>query len=228
MITKDEPKAITKQKPINPSTKSNKVQNKQQVYIDIDALNKKYTRRWKILIWSVIIIFIVLTLIVAYILNVFNMAIYNPYETKVISVTSEGKDWYKNENINLFEYLNKHGEKIIWPGQSGSYTFIIQNTTSQPVYYKFSMTDKNTEDINMKYRLKMNNVYVIGTENSYVTIDEMKLDNIYVLKNSQELYTLEWKWEDSNNDSEIAKDGLATYTIYLDIYSKLEGDNLWK
>ena len=90
------------------------------------------------------------------------------------------------------------------------------------------MTDKNTEDINMKYRLKMNNVYVIGTENSYVTIDEMKLDNIYVLKNSQELYTLEWKWEDSNNDSEIAKDGLATYTIYLDIYSKLEGDSLWK
>ena len=101
MITKDKPKA--KQKPINPSTNSNKVQDKQQVYIDMDALNKKYTKRWKILIWSIIIIFIVLTLIVAYILSVFNMAIYNPYETKVISVTSEGKDWYKNENINLFE-----------------------------------------------------------------------------------------------------------------------------
>lgn len=223
---------ITKEKETskinNISLENSKMQNAEQVIIDMNAINEKYTKRWKILIWSIIVIFIILTVIVAYILNVFNMAIYNPYETKIINVTSEDKDWYKNENINLFEYLNDRGEKIIWPGQSGKYTFIIQNSTSQPIYYKFNMQDKNEENINMKYRLKMNNVYVIGSEKNWVSIDEMKLDNIYVLKDSAELYTLEWKWEETDNDTKIAKEGLATYTVYIDIYSKLEGENLWK
>lgn len=223
---------ITKEKETskinNISLENSKMQNAEQVIIDMNAINEKYTKRWKILIWSIIVIFIILTVIVAYILNVFNMAIYNPYETKIINVTSEDKDWYKNENINLFEYLNDRGEKIIWPGQSGKYTFIIQNSTSQPIYYKFNMQDKNEENINMKYILKMNNVYVIGSEKNWVSIDEMKLDNIYVLKDSAELYTLEWKWEETDNDTKIAKEGLATYTVYIDIYSKLEGENLWK
>lgn len=223
---------ITKEKETskinNISFENSNIHNAEQIIIDMNAINEKYTKRWKILIWSIIVIFIILTIIVAYILSVFNMAIYNPYETKIINVTSEEKDWYKNENINLFEYLNSRGEKIIWPGQSGKYTFIIQNSTSQPIYYKFTMQDKNEDNINIKYRLKMNNIYVIGSEEDWVSIDKMKLDNIYVLKDSSELYTLEWKWEEADNDDKITKEGLATYTVYIDIHSKLEGEDLWK
>lgn len=156
------------------------------------------------------------------------MAIYNPYETKIIDISSKDKSWYKNENINLFQNLNKNGEKIIWPGESGTYSFIISNNSSQDIHYKFSMQDKNDKNINIKYRLKMNNTYIIGDENNWVSIDKMKLDNIHELKDSKTIYALEWKWEDSDNDTQIAKEGLATYTVYIDIYSKLEGENLWK
>ena len=90
------------------------------------------------------------------------------------------------------------------------------------------MEDKNDKNINIKYRLKMNNTYIIGDENNWVSIEKMKLDNIYGLKDSKTIYALEWKWEDSDNDTQIAKEGLATYTVYIDIYSKLEGESLWK
>ena len=84
--------------------------------ITIETMNNKYARRWRILLYAIILIFIILALIVTYILNVFDMAIYNPYETKIIDISSKDKSWYKNENINLFQNLNKNGEKIIWPG----------------------------------------------------------------------------------------------------------------
>lgn len=196
--------------------------------ITIETMNNKYARRWRILLYAIILIFIILALIVTYILNVFDMAIYNPYETKVIDISSKDKSWYKNENINLFQNLNKNGEKIIWPGKSGTYSFIISNDSSQDIHYKISMQDKNDKNINIKYRLKMNNTYIIGDENNWVSIDKMKLDNIYGLKDSKTIYALEWKWEDSDNDTQIAKEGLATYTVYIDIYSKLEGESLWK
>lgn len=196
--------------------------------LTIDEINDKYAKRWKIVIWLIILIFIILSLLVVYILNIFDMAIYNPYETKIINIYSEDKNWYKNENINLFQNINKNGEKIIWPGASGSYSFIINNKSSQDIYYKFNMQDKNEDNINIKYRLKMNNTYILGDETTWLSIENMNIDNIYELKDSKTIYTLEWKWEYSNNDTQIAKEGLATYTVYIDIYSKLEGENLWK
>lgn len=196
--------------------------------ITLETMNNKYARRWRILLYAIILIFIILALIVSYILNVFNMAIYNPYETKVIDVSSEDKNWYKNENINLFQNLNKNGEKIIFPGESGTYNFMVSNNSSQDIYYKFSMEDKNYQNINIKYRLKMNNIYIIGNENNWVSIDNMRLNNIYGLKDSKTIYTLEWKWENSDNDTQLTKEGLATYTVYVNIYSKLEGESLWK
>lgn len=202
--------------------------NSNRKEITIETMNNKYAIRWRILLYAIILIFVILALIVTYILNVFDMAIYNPYETKIIEISSKDKNWYKNENINLFQNLNKNGEKIIWPGESGKYSFIITNNSSQDVYYKFNMQDKNDKNINIKYRLKMNNIYIVGDEENWASIDKMKLDNIYGLKDSKTIYTLEWKWEDSDNDTQIAKEGLATYTVYIDIYSKLEGESLWK
>lgn len=216
---------VTKEK--KQSKKYTKV-NSNKKEITIEEMNSKYAVRWRILLYGIILIFVILALIVTYILNVFNMAIYNPYETKVIDISSKDKNWYKNENINLFQNLNKNGEKIIWPGKSGEYSFIIANNSSQDVCYKFNMQDKNDKNINIKYRLKMNNMYIVGDEENWASIDKMKLDNIYGLKDSKTIYTLEWKWEDSDNDTQIAKEGLATYTVYIDIYSKLEGESLWK
>ena len=80
----------------------------------------------------------------------------------------------------------------------------------------------------MKYRLKLNNVYIVGDENNYEDLNKLSLEDIKILEKSKCLYTLEWKWEDSENDIEIAKNGLATYRLYIEIFSKSIGYTLLK
>ena len=89
------------------------------------------------------------------------MIIYNPFETQIVDVTSEGESWYKNIDINIFENINENGEKILWPGQSGEYEFVLKNEGTQPTFCKLYIKDKNKDNINIQYRLKMNNVYVV-------------------------------------------------------------------
>ena len=89
--------------------------------ITIETMNNKYARRWRILLYAIILIFIILALIVTYILNVFDMAIYNPYETKVIEISSKDKNWYKNENIN-FSFCNVADDGVcVWTKSAEKY-----------------------------------------------------------------------------------------------------------
>lgn len=198
--------------------------NKETVeeFKDLELKNKNeiYRRRWNLIIIAIITIFIILTLIVVYILKIKKMSIYNPYETKIINITSESKDWYANENINLFKRINQNAEKLIFPGDYGSYEFILNNTNNLPVYYNLKISEENKDRINIKYKLKLNNVYIIGDKDEYESIDKMDLKEIKIMENAKSLYTLEWKWEKSDNDLEIVRKGLATYRIYIDVYSK--------
>lgn len=194
--------------------------------VDIQELNAKYAKRWKYIIFSLIFMFVILSMLVLHIIT--SHGVKNPYETKVIQVTSDAKDWYKNDNIDLFKDLNDKGEKVIWPGQSGSYEFVVQNMNKDAFVYHISLDEENEHHINMKYRLKLNNVYVVGDKNTYETIDKVKLDNIKILGKGKSLFTLEWTWEKSDNDARIMNEGLATYRIYIDVYSKLIGETYIK
>ena len=53
--------------------------------------------------------------------------------------------------------------------------------------------------VNMKYKLKMDNIYIKGNADNYVTLDELNLNDIVVLKDSINIFTLEWYWEDDDN-----------------------------
>ena len=54
--------------------------------------------------------------------------------------------------------------------------------------------------VNMKYKLKIDNIYIRGNEKEYVGIDELNAEIIVVLKDSNNIYTLEWYWEDSDKE----------------------------
>ncbi len=213
---------ITKENDISQQLK--KKQSSEQQEIDFNDINEVYDKRWKYISLSIITLFIILTLAVIFILGIHNITIYNPFETKIINIISDKKSWYLNENIDLFKYKNKNREKNICHSQSVLYDFIVKNSNNEPIYYKLKLFEDNKEKINMKYRLKLNNIYIIGNENYYEDIDKIYLEDIKILENTKCLYTLEWKWEDSDNDLELAKNGLATYKIFIDIYSKSIGD----
>ena len=62
---------------------------------------------------------------------------------------------------------------------------------------KFS--DEMKKFVNMKYKLKIDNVYIRGDLENYTTIDNLELDEIVVLKDSTNIFTLEWYWEDDDS-----------------------------
>ena len=206
------------------STKEKATAAKKNTTVDIQTLNEKYAKRWNFIIFSLIFMFVVLSLLVAHIIGAHGVE--NPYETKIIQVSSEAKEWHQNDNINLFKTRNRKGEKVIWPGQSGSYDFVVQNNNNDPITYQLSLDEANRDNINMKYRLKLNNVYVVGYEKTYESIDKVKLDNVTILGKGKSLFTLEWTWEKADNDAKIVREGLATYRIYIDVYSKVIGKSL--
>ena len=203
-------------------TKEKKTELLNKKINDVDEL--KNIKKWNRIIVIIIALFVILSFIVLYVFKINNMSIYNPYEVKILTVKSEMKDWNLNENINLFQQSNKNGEKLIYPGESGKYEFIIENSNSTQMYYNIRLSEENKDKINIKYKLKMNNIYIVGDENTYETIDKFNLEKVNIMGNTKILYTLEWKWQESDNDLQLIKDGLATYRIYIDICSKYSGE----
>ena len=120
---------------------------------------------------------------------------------------SKALDTFKNEKFD--------GEKKIAPNSKGTYQFYIKNISKSDVKYDIKFTDEMNHFVNMKYKLKMDNIYIKGNADNYVTLDELNLDDIMVLKDSLNIFTLEWYWEDD--------DELDTY-----IGGKSEEDRYYK
>lgn len=74
----------------------------------------------------------------------------------------------------------------------------------------------------MKYKLKIDNIYIIGNEEKYVGIEELEVKNITVQRGSNNVFTLEWYWEDDDIlDTKVAsQDEKQTYTLKLEVNAR--------
>ena len=69
------------------------------------------------------------------------------------------------------------------------------------------MYEESEYDINLKYRLRRNNDYVVGDDNTWVTANELKTAFSKIDSSSSDSYSLDWIWE--FNDDKDAEDTLA-------------------
>lgn len=123
----------------------------------------------------------------------------NPEEkVEIIKVYQEDGEIEKDTKLNIFSNIKFNGEEKIAPQSKGSYQFCISNEVEDNIVYSINFTDEMEHLINMKYRLKIDNIYIKGNKDTYVDIDELSIEDIKVLKNSNNVYTLEWYWEDSD------------------------------
>ena len=120
-------------------------------------------------------------------------------------------DIFKNEKFNI--------EKMIAPGSKGTYKFCIKNIADNNVSYNIAFSDLMTNPVNMKYRLKIDNVYIRGNEEEYVSIEELNVPKILVLEGSNNVFTLEWYWEDDDkNDTYTGSQKEDQYyTLEIDV-----------
>jgi len=123
---------------------------------------------------------------------------------KSILVTDETINIEHDEELNIFNNVKFDNEAIIAPKSKGTYKFYIENIADDNVSYDISFTDEMSNKINMKYKLKLDNVYIRGNEKEYVGIDKLSVKDITVLKNSVNIFILEWYWEDDDkNDTYV-------------------------
>lgn len=131
-----------------------------------------------------------------------------------IKVLDEKETWKDKESINLFKDSSYVVNGKIAPESSGTYEFIIKNSTTLNVAYDIEFDETNNYDINMKYKLKKNNEYVIG---EWVYYSQLKQANIRLNSKSKDTYYLEWKWFNSSNDNSIGENINSKYGLSINI-----------
>lgn len=111
-----------------------------------------------------------------------------------------------------YQYTSK-----IAPNLSNSYDFIIKNNSKYDLYVDIYMEEDNPFNINMKYKLRSNNNYLVGSKNKYADVSKLSQRNILIKANSSKEYSLDWKWIDSDNDTEIGENINSNYKLSINI-----------
>ena len=174
---------------------------------DLEKNYKKETRKNRIIIVILIITIILLLLFFVLGCKVGKIGFgYKPTSTEpsinssnmILIKESDMKEVIDNK-LNIFKNEKFDGQSIIAPKSYGKYQFYVSNISNKHVKYSMKFSDEIKKFVNMKYKLKIDNVYIRGDLENYTTIDNLDLDEIVVLKDSTNIFTLEWYWED--NDS---------------------------
>ena len=174
---------------------------------DLEKNYKKETRKNRIIIVILIITIILLLLFFVLGCKVGKIGFgYKPTSTEpsinssnmILIKESDMKEVIDNK-LNIFKNEKFDGQSIIAPKSYGKYQFYVSNISNKHVKYSMTFSDEMKKFVNMKYKLKIDNVYIRGDLENYTTIDNLDLDEIVVLKDSTNIFTLEWYWED--NDS---------------------------
>lgn len=157
--------------------------------------------------------------------NVPDKNITGPGAIDVIELVDGDINNIKGTELNIFKNELFDGEKIIAPGSNGKYTFLVKNLTGENLTYDIDFSDLMTNPINMKYTLKIDNIYIRGNKDSYVMVDDLQVDDVIVVKDSVNAFTLEWYWE--HNDAMDTYVGTRkeeqSYTLDITIDSELYG-----
>ena len=124
----------------------------------------------------------------------------------------------KDAELNIFNNVQFNGEKIIAPRSTGTYKFYIRNKSNSDMKYNIKFSDEMKKFVNMKYKLKIDNIYIRGSEENYISIDKLDVNNVTVPKDSVNIFTLEWYWEDDDElDTAIGTSNDRYYTIKLKV-----------
>lgn len=117
-------------------------------------------------------------------------------------VTENSKSWNQLSSLNIFKDEYSKSNKI-YPGLSGKYEFKVENNSNYEFEYKINMQVLKNADINLKYKIIKNGVYL---NNEYMDIDKISIPNYDISSGKIDTYVIDWKWVDNDSvDTEIGK-----------------------
>lgn len=138
--------------------------------------------------------------------------------TPLIVVEDNTTVYSANTPLRIFTHTSYNiVNNVIAPMSENSYQFVIRNNNDFDLNYSFEAIEENKYNINMKYRLKLNGKYVLGNDNKYVTAKDLYQYDITLNSGNHDVYTLDWKWFESKNDTEIGTNINSNYKLNLKI-----------
>lgn len=139
-----------------------------------------------------------------------------------IYVSDKDGNYIYHQKLNIFDNPFYEFESKIAPGVSNSYSFVVHNNSSVNVNYYIEMYKKCEYDLNLQYRLRKNGNHVIGNDDKWVGVDELKTAFSKLNGNSNDRYILDWKWEYEGNrddiDTLIGENMNDTYQLNIKFY----------
>ena len=113
-------------------------------------------------------------------------------------------DFAYHKNLRIFTNAAFKYTNMIAPGVGNVYHFVVHNSTKLNLKYYIETEEESEYKINLKYRLKRNNKYILGDENNWITASELKTEFMDIAKGASDSYALEWKWFDDDSVDIIA------------------------
>lgn len=122
--------------------------------------------------------------------------------------------------LKIFEHKSYQVKNdVIAPGTENTYQFIIRNNNEFAIIYDLEIDETNIYEINMKFRLKQNGEYILGSDNEWVTAEDLKQSEVILAHESYNVYTLDWKWFESKNDTIIGENIESNYKLDINFNS---------
>ncbi|MBR3198474.1 MAG: hypothetical protein IKG27_00505 [Bacilli bacterium] len=121
--------------------------------------------------------------------------------------------WSESTDLNIFSNSFYNYEDIIAPESSNVYQFVLKNSTDYNLKYSISFSETNPYNINLKYKLKKNNSYIVS---NYVSYDQLNLSDELLNSKKSDTFYLEWKWISSDNDTDVGKIQ-ANYNLKINV-----------
>lgn len=127
------------------------------------------------------------------------------FEEEKATIYDKDGDYANLTKLNIFTNPAYEFRSIIAPTSSNVYQFVVRNNNDFNIKYNITMVEDNKYDINMLYRLKLAGRYIKGNDIDWVDYDSLQLEDLLLAANSKDVYQLEWKWFESENDTNVGK-----------------------
>ena len=136
-----------------------------------------------------------------------------------IEIVDHQLKWSDVTPLKIFTDSVYQLEDKIAPESSNTYQFVVKNSTRYNLKYDISFIETNPYHINMKYKLKKNDTYLVD---HYVSYDELNIQNQLLNSKANDTYYLEWRWVSSDADNEAGEHS-AEYSLKIEV--KAESTN---
>ena len=133
--------------------------------------------------------------------------------TGLVTVDNHTVQWDGKKDLKIFTNSAYELTDRISPESSNTYKFIVKNKTEYKLKYKITFLETNTQNINMLYKLKKNDAYLV---NEYTTYDNINVLDQEFEPGENDTYYLDWKWFSSSNDTHIGEIQ-ADYNLKIEI-----------